>query len=808
MANDGSVVISVKLDAGEAEAQLAKIKKKIIELETQLAAQQNIKTGLEQDLQKAAAAAEEAKKQLRELEQERARMGAANMQQRGTYSLAEMRDISSKIEAQKATVADLEKAYQAASAAVDKQNAKITETNAKLEAQRSIFGNIQQQAAEVGRKTRQSGSEAAEGMNEAGDATSELAARLDKVITRITNLAKRVFFFTVITRALRAFRDYVSSALKTSDEFNAAMAQLKGALATAFQPILSAAIPAIITLINVVTQAVQVIASLVSLLFGSTFAASSKAAEGLYNESKALNKVGGSAGKAAKALAAFDEINQLSSTTGGGGGSTTATPDFNNALADRIKEFLDGIDFTRLQESIARLKESFNGLVDTIKRGLAWCWDNILKPLAKWTIEELAPRLVDLLATAFDFLKAVLEKLGPVLEPLWNNILKPFFAALGDLILTGLDELIDLLDQLTKLINGEISWDEFIRGMDGVKWGLLALGGVAVLSAIGKFTTNIMKIPASIAQSIPKAAANLGKLAKTVALGALAVADAVILAYDVKSLKEAQQTYNDAMNAHEHETETALNSYKKLYEEKGKEVADEWAKMVYNIDTSGMELEEAQKAISDEIEKHWDGVPQNMWEGFKQGWQYYFGVNGVGLLQLLKDAWNGAIQGIKDLLGIHSPSTVFYSIGQDVAQGIWDGFTYIWSSFTYWLSTAWNNLTTWWNGLFLKAPTVQGGTTVSAGGFSNSSGSFSAPHLATGAVIPPNREFLAVLGDQKSGTNIEAPASAITEAVRAALDDGYGTATFAIYLDGEKIAQNTVNRINRNARGTGKLGYV
>lgn len=41
------------------------------------------------------------------------------------------------------------------------------------------------------------------------------------------------------------------------------------------------------------------------------------------------------------------------------------------------------------------------------------------------------------------------------------------------------------------------------------------------------------------------------------------------------------------------------------------------------------------------------------------------------------------------------------------------------------------------------------------------------PRLAQGAVIPPNKEFLAVLGDQKSGTNIEAPLSTIQEAVSA-----------------------------------------
>ena len=39
------------------------------------------------------------------------------------------------------------------------------------------------------------------------------------------------------------------------------------------------------------------------------------------------------------------------------------------------------------------------------------------------------------------------------------------------------------------------------------------------------------------------------------------------------------------------------------------------------------------------------------------------------------------------------------------------------------------------------------------------------PYLATGAVIPPNAPFMAVLGDQKHGTNIEAPLDTIKQAV-------------------------------------------
>lgn len=40
------------------------------------------------------------------------------------------------------------------------------------------------------------------------------------------------------------------------------------------------------------------------------------------------------------------------------------------------------------------------------------------------------------------------------------------------------------------------------------------------------------------------------------------------------------------------------------------------------------------------------------------------------------------------------------------------------------------------------------------------------PQLATGAVLPANREFLALVGDQKHGTNVEAPLDTIKQALR------------------------------------------
>lgn len=53
------------------------------------------------------------------------------------------------------------------------------------------------------------------------------------------------------------------------------------------------------------------------------------------------------------------------------------------------------------------------------------------------------------------------------------------------------------------------------------------------------------------------------------------------------------------------------------------------------------------------------------------------------------------------------------------------------------------------------------------------------PALATGAVIPPNGEFLAVLGDQKNGRNLEAPEGLIRQIVR---EEGGGARDLHIYL--------------------------
>ena len=67
--------------------------------------------------------------------------------------------------------------------------------------------------------------------------------------------------------------------------------------------------------------------------------------------------------------------------------------------------------------------------------------------------------------------------------------------------------------------------------------------------------------------------------------------------------------------------------------------------------------------------------------------------------------------------------------------------------------------------------------------------------LAKGGVIPPNKPFLAMLGDQKKGTNIEAPLDTITQALQQALASyGFSGSNREIVLniDGTTLARLTV----------------
>lgn len=87
----------------------------------------------------------------------------------------------------------------------------------------------------------------------------------------------------------------------------------------------------------------------------------------------------------------------------------------------------------------------------------------------------------------------------------------------------------------------------------------------------------------------------------------------------------------------------------------------------------------------------------------------------------------------------------------------------------------------------------------------------SLPRLARGAVIPPNKEFLAILGDQKHGTNIEAPLETIKQAVAEVVggNGGKQPAIVNVYISSKRglrlISQEVIADINETIATTGRV---
>ena len=147
--------------------------------------------------------------------------------------------------------------------------------------------------------------------------------------------------------------------------------------------------------------------------------------------------------------------------------------------------------------------------------------------------------------------------------------------------------------------------------------------------------------------------------------------------------------------------------------------------------------------------------------------------------------------------------------------GVWDA---IWGVIKGVINLIIDGLNFLWNGLYGALASIVNGV----GGLVEDLGEFFGadwgweipsnppliPKLAQGAVIPPNREFLAVLGDQKNGTNIEAPLQTIVDAFNIALSqNGYnqngGNTEVVLEIDGREFGRAVVEQGNRENRRIG-----
>lgn len=147
-----------------------------------------------------------------------------------------------------------------------------------------------------------------------------------KMVTPLHGMNKMLGSFTrrllIAGLAYKAFSgaaSYMGQAVRTNQRFADSLNAVKVNLATAFNPIYEAIMPALIIFIEWLAKATAYLASFIATLFGTTFSAAKKSAEALNNNINDMNDTGSAADKNAKkikkmqnALMGFDEINTLS----------------------------------------------------------------------------------------------------------------------------------------------------------------------------------------------------------------------------------------------------------------------------------------------------------------------------------------------------------------------------------------------------------------------------------------------------------------------------------------------------------------
>lgn len=606
---DGEVVFEATISDKKLHQELNKVKSNIESLQKEFNRLGAQKTPMEDQLRNIGAELDAAKQVLSDM----------RTAPRGTY---EKIDVSEQAE----RVRMLQNEFNKTASNVDKLNEKLGKTADKI-------SDAKTQAVELSRQIE--GRAKGAGIRNATDAAAQ---SMDTFGKRLKAVVRSALVFTVITQALSKVRDWVKNVVMVNSDARESIAQLKGALLTLAQPLVSVVVPAFTLLVKVITAVVSQITRLVALISGKNVKATADSAKALNKQTNALKGTGNAAKKAAGQLAAFDEINQISTDTANNAGS--------GASADTITP-----DFSYMDEISDKLKEIAN-LVMLIAAGLA------------------------------------LWKIGSTLGGALGNVL----TKLGGIII-AIAGLKFLWDSLSDAWNNGVNWKNFLGSLAGA--AALA-GGLAI--AFGKVGEGIGLVVAGAAMIITAfkdICDNGANLQNTLLLIAGIVATGLGFFFLTGSVIPL--------------------------------VIARIATVVAAVLALTGNLTEFARNLKDNI----------------------LG----GIIQFIKGVFTGdmksAFEGLKK-----------------VFKGLINADIILVESFINTVIRALNWLIKQINKISFDVPDWVpgiGGKTLGVNIPAISEKKL--PRLATGTVIPPNKEFLAVLGDQNSGTNIEAPLATIEQAV-------------------------------------------
>lgn len=173
-----------------------------------------------------------------------------------------------------------------------------------------------------------------------------------------------------------------------------------------------------------------------------------------------------------------------------------------------IGEFISGF-FSELGESfdmsgLESLGESIKKVFDGIAERLA--------PFAEIITTQIAPAFKETLNAALEALAAVIDNvLRPAFEWLWDNAFQPLAEwASTNIIVPALDSLRDVFQKIADVLNGELSFNEFIDGLSPIQALALAVA-TAVVTVTTAFTaaSAAIKVATTVVSGVKAAIALL-----------------------------------------------------------------------------------------------------------------------------------------------------------------------------------------------------------------------------------------------------------------------------------------------------------
>lgn len=679
MANaDGSVIFSCDLDSTKAQKKLSKLRDEISELNSKLEKETGNKMNLEKQLDAASQAAKATEERVKMLRKEVERLNDREWIQKQGFTQNEYQTqvldrraaAEAELKQQEALLHTQTKEVKTLSAAYEETTANIDSMTVKLDKAKVAAGEL---IANTEQERREREAE-----NSALAKAGQYAARFRD---QVKSLARSMLVFSVITAALMALRKQIKAAIATSTEASDAFARLKGALLTLAAPLMDVLIPALTWLMNLLAAIVSEIVTIISILSGKSKKSMEASGKNLYKEAAAIDATGKAAKEATDALAAFDEINKLSTTTsvgGGGGGASAIAPDF---------DFDEG----PMMEKLDKVFQKINDIFKTIRAGLEIVVDDL-----KWSFDKkVIPKSK---ATWLTVLTALLgATLGAAFGGITGGVIGLSLGVLLGLYLVGLDP-----ETWKTEMDAEDAWIVVITALLGALLGSVFLGitgGVAGFSLgaiLGLYLTGFAEGDEEhggksqlLSELIVVLCALLGAVIGSIVTPGVGTVVGMglglILGLSIYSVRKDPK--------------------------KG-----------------------TQRLVS---------IGRSVLLGLLAG------VLGVGLAAL----------------GIVSAGTAFI-----ISAAIGLALKFFVDSVD---DSKVRKATSGFTGTRVSTKAPARSRRVAAQSLDGNAPVYNdIPALASGAVIPPNRKFLAVLGDQKSGTNVEAPLSTIKQAVMEAMAQG------------------------------------